>query len=168
MAVSLRSTLTPPHFKSIFQTLQNQLAVQFAQSFSDDTFEISIHCQVKGLLEMGFVWGDPNHYSFFFHKFSLSFVIHWLSLSTQILRLLICSFLFNLDGFIWHIRFDLYTRRPNFLGAKIRSRQREKLENIREKREFKESKKEKQRLLLLLCCAIWKKLSSMKLHFEIK
>ena len=165
MTVTLRSTLTPPppppHFRSIFQTLQNQLTVPFAQSFSDDTFEISIHCQVKGLLEMGFVWGDPNHHSFFFYTFSLSFVIHSLSLSTQILRLLICSLFFNLDGFIRHIRFDLYTRKPNFWEAKIGSRQYEKLENIRDKKELKESKKQKQQLLLLLYCAIWKKLSSM-------
>ena len=161
MTVSLTSTLTPPRFRSIFQTLQNQLAVPFANSFSDDTFKISIHCQVKGLLEMGFVWRDPNHCSFTFNTFSPSFVIHSLSLSTQILKLQICPFFFNLDGFIWHIRFDQCTRRPNFWEAKTGSRQSEKLENIRKKKELKETQKEKQQLSLLLFCAIRKALSSM-------
>ena len=161
MTLSLTSTLTPPHFRSIFQTPQNQLAVPFANSFSDDTFKISIHCQVKGLLEMAFVWRDPNHYSSTFNTFSLSFVIHSLLLSTQILKLQICSFFFNLDGFIWHICFDHHTRRPNFWESKTGSRQREKLENITKKKELKESKKEKLQLPLLLCCSIWKTLSSM-------
>ena len=62
---------------------------------------------------------------------------------------------------IWQIRFDHCARQSNFWEEKNGSRQWEKLENKRKKKELAQIKKEKQQLLLLLYCAIWKKLCSM-------
>ena len=55
MNVSLASTFNP-HFRSIFQTTQNLLkTVPFTKSFLHDDFEISIHCEFEGIVEMRYV-----------------------------------------------------------------------------------------------------------------
>ena len=40
--------------------MQNQFNIPFTKSFLLDNFEISIHYQVEGLVEMRYVWKNPN------------------------------------------------------------------------------------------------------------
>ena len=44
----------------LFNTELQWVNVPYTKLFLHNNFEISIHCQVKGLVEIHYVWNDPN------------------------------------------------------------------------------------------------------------
>ena len=148
-------TSHPDYFRSFFQTLPNLFTVPTIHKIVFTWHFWNFHSlSSRGAARDGFCL-EVTWILFIFNTFIFNtihfqysfntFVIYSLSLSSQILKLWTRSFFFNVDGFIWHIRFDRFARRSNFWEAKNGGLQWEKLENIRKKKEKKNLRKAKKK-----------------------